>query len=102
VKIENRGDSTNINPCLNRVQDAAERPESKQSAPAHDAPADRVELSQAAKALQQTRTLLAASPEIRPEKVAELKGMIQRGVYNVKGREVAAKMIGQGLFDHLV
>ncbi len=102
MKIENRGGNTNINPHLNRVQDAAERSESKESTPARDASADRVELSETAKALQQARTLLAASPEVRAEKVAELQGMIQRGVYNVRGQKVAAKMIGQGLFDHLV
>lgn len=102
MKIENRGDSANIRPYVNRVQDAAERSESKESAPGRDPSADRVELSQAAKALQQTRSLLASAPEVRSEMVEELKGMIQRGVYNVTGREVAAKMIGQGLFDRLV
>lgn len=102
MKIENRGDNTNVNPYLNRVQDPAERSESKESTPARDTATDRVELSETAKTLQQTRTLLAASPEVRHEKVAELKGMIRRGVYNVRGQEVAAKMIGQGLFDRLV
>ncbi|PWB78546.1 MAG: flagellar biosynthesis anti-sigma factor FlgM [Candidatus Methylomirabilota bacterium] len=102
MKIENRGNNAHINPRLNRVQDAAERSESKESAQTRNASGDRVELSEAAKTLQQARTLLAASPEVRAEKVAELKSMIQRGVYNVKGREVAAKMIGRGLFDQLV
>lgn len=102
MKIENHSDNTNINPYLNRVPDAGERSESKEPAPVHDAPGDRVELSETAKVLQQTRTLLAASPDVRPEKVAALKGMIQRGIYNVRGQEVAAKMIGQGLFDQLV
>jgi negative regulator of flagellin synthesis FlgM len=102
VKIENRGDNTNIQPHLNRVQDAGERSESKESTPARDPAVDRVELSGTAKALQQARTLLAASPEVRSEKVAALKGMIQRGVYNVRGQEVAEKMVGYGLFDHVV
>lgn len=102
MKIENRGDNTNVNPYLNRVQGTPERSESKESAPTRDASADRVELSETAKTLQQARALLAASPEIRQEKVAELAGMIRRGVYNVRGQEVAARMIGRGLFDQLV
>lgn len=102
MKIENRGDSANVNPYLNRVQGSTERSESKESAPTRDASADRVELSEAAKTLQQARSLLAASSDIREEKVAELKGMIRRGVYNVSGQEVAARIIGQGLFDRLV
>ncbi|MDD5558272.1 flagellar biosynthesis anti-sigma factor FlgM [Candidatus Methylomirabilis sp.] len=102
MKIENRSDNTNINPHLNRVQDAAERSESKEPTPAREASADRVELSGAARALQQARQLLAASPEVRLEKVTELKSLIQKGAYNVRGEAVAAKMLGQGLFDQLV
>ena len=102
MKIENRSDNTNINPHLNRVQDAAERSEPKEPIPDREAPADRVELSGAAKALQQARQLLAASPEVRLEKVTELKGLIQQGGYNVRGEAVAAKMIEQGLFDQRI
>lgn len=102
MKIENRSDNTNINPHLNRVQDTAERQESKGPTPAHEASVDRLELSGAAKALQQARQLLDALPEVRLEKVTELKGLIQQGEYNVKGEAVAAKMLGQGLFDRLV
>lgn len=102
MKIENRGNNTNINPYLNKVQDAGERAESKEPTPARDAPVDRVELSGAAKALQQARQLLAGLPEIRPEKVAELHSMIRQGMYDVRGQEVAAKMLGQGLFDQFV
>lgn len=102
MKIENRGDNTNINPRLHRVQEPTERPESKESIPAPKTPVDRVELSEQAKTLQQARQHLATLPDVRPEKVAELKGMIQRGVYNVRGQEVAERMVEQGLFDRLV
>ena len=102
MKIENRSDNTSINPQLNRIKDAAERSESKGPTPAHEASVDRLELSGAAKALQQARQLLDALPEVRLEKVTELKGLIQQGAYNVKGEAIAAKMLGQGLFDRLV
>ena len=102
MKIENHGDNAKIQSHLPRIQDAAERPESKEPTPNREASVDRVELSGTAKALQQARQLLAASPEVRQEKVAELQVMIQLGAYNVRGQEVAAKMLGQGLFDQLV
>lgn len=102
MKIENHGNNAKIQPQPHHIQDAAERSQPKESTPTRDAPADRVELSETAKTLQQARTLLAASPEVRTEKVEELKGAIRRGVYDVKGQEVAAKMVGQGLFDQLV
>lgn len=102
MKIENRGDNTSINPHLNRVQEPAERPESKESTLAREATGDRVELSDEAKTMRQARQLLDTLPAVRSEKVAALKPMIQRGVYNVKAQEIAAKMLGQGLFDQLV
>lgn len=102
MKIENRGDNTNINPHLHRVQEPTERPESKESTPTPTTPVDRVELSEQAKTLQQARQHLATLPDVRQEKVAELQSVIRRGAYNVSGREVAAKMLGQGLFDLLV
>lgn len=102
MKIENRGDNTGINPHLNRVQEPTERSESKESIPVREASVDRVELSDEAKTMRQARQLLDTLPDVRSEKVAELKPMIQRGVYNVRAQEVAAKMLGQGLFDQLV
>lgn len=102
MKIENRNDNANMNPNLRRIQDPAERPESKGPGGTRDTSVDRVELSEEAKTLQQTRQLLTNLPDVRSERVAELKPLIQRGVYNVSGREVAAKMLGQGLIDQLI
>lgn len=102
MKIENRNDAANVNPHLRRIQDPAEQAESKGSGATRDTSVDRVELSKEAKTLQQTRQLLTNLPDVRSERVEELKPLIQRGVYNVSGMAVAAKMLGQGLVDQLI
>lgn len=102
MKIENRDSSNNIQAYVSRTQDVAEGRDSKELPSGHEAPADRVELSAAAEALQQTQQLLAEVPEVRLDKVAELQAKIQAGLYNVRGEEVAAKMLGSGLFDGLI
>jgi negative regulator of flagellin synthesis FlgM len=102
VKIENRDTSNNIQPYAQRIQDLAKRRDPKEPSGSHEAAADRLELSEAAKALQQTRQLLAEVPGVRLERVAELQAKIQGGLYNVRGEEVAAKMLRYGLFDGLI
>jgi negative regulator of flagellin synthesis FlgM len=38
-------------------------------------------------------------PEIREDKVVELKQKIEQGTYNIKGEKVAQKMLEDLLFD---
>ncbi|MGP1433949.1 MAG: flagellar biosynthesis anti-sigma factor FlgM [Catonella sp.] len=58
---------------------------------------DTVEISNAAKTFQVTRTAVAAAPDIREEKVAKLKAAIEEGTYTVSGREIADKLV-EGYF----
>lgn len=38
-------------------------------------------------------------PEIREEKVNELKTQIEKGVYNIQSDKIAEKMVGESLID---
>ena len=60
---------------------------------------DRVELSKEAreKQFEEIRRLADATPDVREEKVAALKRAVQDGTYRVKGKEVAKKMIKEGI-----
>lgn len=102
MKIENHDGNHRIQPPLSRVQDAGERGDAGRPQPGREAPADRVELSDTARASQQARQLLDGLPEVRLDKVAELRAKIEGGVYNVRGEQVAVRMLGQGLFDRLI
>ena len=64
--------------------------------PAAPRQADQVVLSQRAAEIQMAKETLARIPEVRAEKVAELKRRIQEGTYEIDPEAVAAKIISGG------
>jgi negative regulator of flagellin synthesis FlgM len=62
-------------------------------------PEEKVSLSAAAKEVQQVKSAIEALPDVRTEKVAQLKDRIEEGTYNVSGEKIAEKMIGDSLLD---
>lgn len=63
------------------------------------APQEKVDLSTKAKDVQAIKNALASIPDIREEKVQELKGRIEAGTYNVSGEKIAGKIVGESLLD---
>ena len=60
---------------------------------------DRVALSPEAKQIQEAKKSLDALPDVREEKVAEIKEQIEAGTYTVDGEKIAFKMIRESIFD---
>ena len=60
---------------------------------------ERVDLSAEAKDFQRIRQILDETPDVREEKVRELKDRIESGNYAVDSGKVAAKMLGESLID---
>lgn len=63
---------------------------------------DELNLSNQVQGVQLATKALAWLPEIREEKVANLKQAIKSGNYNVNGEDIAEKMLGRALIDKLV
>jgi negative regulator of flagellin synthesis FlgM len=63
--------------------------------------ADLLVLSNRAQELNLIREQTLKSPEVRTDRVNELKKLIQDGRYDVPGTEVAQKMIDRSLVDEL-
>ena len=63
--------------------------------------ADSLVLSDRAQGLQFAKDQVLKSPEVRADKVGELKKRIQGGNYQVAGSDIAQKMIGRSLVDEL-
>lgn len=61
-------------------------------------PADRVELSDQARALYVAKAALAELPLIRQDKIASLKQRIQNGTYRIPGEKIAQRMLAEDLF----
>ena len=62
-------------------------------------PEEKVDLSSRSKELLQIKNAVAQLPEIREEKIQELKTQIEKGTYNINGGQIAEKMVGESLID---
>lgn len=60
---------------------------------------EKVDLSTKARDIQQIKTQLADTPDIREDKVRALRAEIEQGTYRVGGDQIAEKMVGESLVD---
>jgi negative regulator of flagellin synthesis FlgM len=63
------------------------------------APEEKVNLSTKARDIQQLRDAINRLPDVREDKVRELKEKVEKGVYDVNGQNVAEKMVAESLLD---
>jgi len=63
---------------------------------------EKVVLSPKARLIQETKKLLGSIPDIREEKVAQLKKQIKNGTYHIEGEKIAARMIKESLLNELL
>jgi negative regulator of flagellin synthesis FlgM len=75
------------------------RQEADRSAGRVAAPEETVDLSTKARDVHSIQNALAGIPDIREEKVQELKSRIEAGTYNVSGEQIAGKIVGESLLD---
>jgi len=93
------GDKPHIIEAYLRKTRQEEKIDRAKKAEKHSVKVDKVEISKEArdKEISKIKALLEKVPEIRKEKVAALKKAIEDGNYEVKGKEVAKKMIKEGI-----
>ncbi|HMK56518.1 MAG TPA: flagellar biosynthesis anti-sigma factor FlgM [Dissulfurispiraceae bacterium] len=63
---------------------------------------DEVSLSGAAKEIGRLQAEVSKLPDIRADRVEEIKNAINSGTYNVKGEAVAGKLIKNAIIDKLI
>lgn len=63
---------------------------------------DQVRISTRAKEFQRAYELVVQAPDIRDEKVAPLEEAIRTGTYNVRGEQVANKIIAHTILDKIL
>ena len=91
-----------IDAYVNQVQDKNKvgTPDNKPEKTA--VKADTVVLSDAAKRVQEARRQLDDIPEVREEKVSQLRSQIQNGTYEINADKIAGKMIKEGLLNDVL
>ena len=71
----------------------------KQVSAAAVKPEEKVDLSTRAKEIQQATVEVTRLPDVREEKVQEIKSQVEKGTYNVSGEQIANKMVGESIID---
>lgn len=66
---------------------------------AQSAVTEKISLSIEAKDIQRIKQILDQAPDIREEKVLELKNMIDKGNYRVNPGKIAEKIVGDSLIN---
>ena len=79
----------------NRVQESAKQPAEGVMKE------DKVVLSAEVKRIQEAKILLDSVPDIREEKVAQIKAQIENGTYQVEEKKLAQKMMKESLLNEL-
>lgn len=69
------------------------------SAPARQ---DKLELSPQAQEMQAVRQKINSIPDVRKDRVDELKSQIKNGTYQVPSQDVAEKMLNRSLADGIM
>jgi len=62
-------------------------------------PEDKVSLSSMARDIQRAEKIIEKLPDVREEKVRELKDQIEAGKYDVNGEKIAGKMLNESILD---
>jgi len=95
-------DCVNIEAYVNQVQNkdkvdaTSEQPEKQQTK------ADTVVLSDTAKKVQEAQKQLETIPDVREDKVAQLKEQIENKTYDMDEEKIAGKMIKDALLNDLL
>jgi len=62
-------------------------------------PEEKVNLSTMAREIHQAKVEVSKIPDVRAEKVQEIKTQVEKGTYNISGEQIASKMVGESLID---
>ncbi len=71
----------------------------KQAVSAPTKTEEKVDLSTQAKDIQLAKNALSQLPDVREQKVQEIKSQVENGKYNVSGEKIAGKMVGESIVD---
>ena len=102
MKIDDKIPPIRIDAYIQQTQDKPGRkaPESRNPDPA--AKGDTVKLSQTVKDVLKAKDQLKSIPDVREDKVEEVRNQINTGTYKIDGKKIAFNMIRDSLIDEIV
>jgi negative regulator of flagellin synthesis FlgM len=84
---------------LNDVQRVSSKPKETAAPKGRE---DQVQISTRAKEFQHLSELVAQTPDVRADKVQKIQAALKSGSYNVRGEQVADKLIGNTVLDAIL
>ena len=101
--VKNKG--VQVDAYVNQLQDTKKADQAADQAKESATKTDTVVISDAAKRIQEARAKLDDIPDVREEKVADLRNQIQNGTYQADADKTADKLLkeqlGNVVFDKL-
>ena len=91
-------------PAAQRIQqyqqnESMNKPVSGNQAGGHLVTEDKVNLSTKSEDMQLAKNAIAKLPDIREEKVQELKAQIEKGIYKINRAAITEKMVQESIID---
>ena len=102
MEISTKNNSVNIDAYVNQVQEKNKVNGPGEKTSQQTLKTDTVEISDTAKRIQEAKKQLDAIPDVREDKVAELKNKIESGTYEIDTEKVAGKMLTESLMNDLL
>ena len=101
MEITPNDNTINIDAYVNNINDKLKAENTSEKAEKNVAKTDTVNISDAAKEIQEVRKELDNIPDVRADKVEQLKNQIENGTYEIKSEEIAEKMLKDSLLNDL-
>ena len=101
MEITPKDNTINIDAYVNNIDDKQKVENTPDKSEKNAAKTDTVNISDTAKEIQEVRKQLDAIPDVRTEKVEQLKNQVENGTYEVKSEEIADKMLREALFNDI-
>ena len=99
MKVDSQRSLVNLEAYVKRAQESGGVDQSLQHGQEKASPTEKVKLSHRARDIQKIREIVEATPEIRTDKVGQLKREIETGTYSVNAEKVAERMLRESLID---
>jgi negative regulator of flagellin synthesis FlgM len=98
MEITNKSQAISIDAYVKQVQ---AQPKTEPAGEKDDQPqglkTDTVVISDTARRIQEAQKQIQSIPDVRTDKVAEIRNQIENGTYEIKADQIAGKMIKESL-----
>jgi negative regulator of flagellin synthesis FlgM len=102
MEITNKSQAISIDAYAKQVQvQPKTEPAVEKDAQPQGFKTDTVVISDTAKRIQEAQKQIQTLPDVRADKVAELRSQIENGTYEIKADAIAGKMIKESLLNDL-